>query len=115
MIEYNIVIDKGLSFNETIEIKTDSGVPEDLTGSSFLMQIRDYKFSLDFRVSATDTNGLLAVTPILGVVDIKLTPTETDKLVVSKGAYDLIQIKPTGERIGIIGGTVEVNTTVSRP
>jgi len=113
-MEYNIIIDKGLTFNETVEIKTDLGVAEDLTGSTFLMQIRDYTFSNDYRVSATSSNGMLEVTPLLGVIDIKLPPVETDKLVISKGYYDLIQTKPTGEKVKIIYGTVTVQQTVSR-
>jgi hypothetical protein len=113
-MEYNITIDKGLTFNETVEIKTDLGVAEDLTGSTFLMQIRDYTFSADYRVSATSSNGMLEVTPLLGVIDIKLPPVETDKLVISKGSYDLIQTKPTGEKVKIIYGTVTVQQTVSR-
>jgi len=113
-MEYNITIDKGLTFNETVEIKTDLGVAEDLTGSTFLMQIRDYTFSTDYRVSATSSNGMLEVTPLLGVIDIKLPPVETDKLVISKGFYDLIQTKPTGEKVKIIYGTVTIHQTVSR-
>jgi hypothetical protein len=113
-MEYNITIDKGLTFNETVEIKTDLGVAEDLTGSTFLMQIRDYTFSTDYRLSATSSNCMLEVTPLLGVIDIKLPPVETDKLVISKGYYDLIQTKPTGEKVKIIYGTVTVQQTVSR-
>lgn len=113
-MEYNITIDKGLTFNDTVEIKTDLGVAEDLTGSTFLMQIRDYTFSTDYRVSATSSNGMLEVTPLLGVIDIKLPPVETDKLVINKGSYDLIQTKPTGEKVKIIYGTVTVQQTVSR-
>lgn len=114
MQEYNITINKGLTFNETVEIQNDLGVAEDLTGSSFLLQIRDYPFSTDYRVSATSSNGLLEVTPLLGVVNIKLPPSETDKLVISRGSYDLIQTKPTGEKVKIIYGSVTVQQTVSR-
>lgn len=114
MQEYNFTINKGLTFNETVEIQNDLGVAEDLTGSTFLMQIRDHLFSDSYRISATSSNSLLAVTPLLGVIDIKLPPSETDKLIMSKGYYDLIQIKQTGEKIRIIGGSVTVNLTVSR-
>jgi hypothetical protein len=57
---------------------------------------------------------MLEVTPLLGVIDIKLPPVETDKLVISKGSYDLIKTKPTGEKVKIIYGTVTVQQTVSR-
>lgn len=115
MQEYNLIINKGLTFKETVEIKNDLGEPEDLTGSTFLLQIRDYSFSEDYRISATDSNGLIQVSPLLGVVNIKLTPTETDKLIMSQGYYDLIQTNVSLEKIKIIGGTVSVITTVSRP
>ena len=114
-MEYNITIDKGLTFNETIEIRNDLGTAEDLTGSTFLMQIRNQSFSTEYMISASDANSLLEITPLLGIVNIKLTPTETDKLVVSKGVYDLIQTKSTGEKIKILYGSVIVNYTVSRP
>ena len=113
-MEYNITIDKGLTFNETVEIQNDLGEPEDLTGSTFLMQIRDYTFSTDYRLSATDSNGMLEVTPLLGVINIKLPPSETDKLIISRGSYDLIQTKSTGEKVKIIYGNVTVLQTVSR-
>ena len=114
-MEYNLEIVKGLTFTETVEIKDDAGVAENLTGSTFLMQIRSYAFSTDYLINATSSNGLLAVTPLLGVVDIKLTPTETDKLIYSQSVYDLIQVKPTGDRIRILSGRVTVSTAVSRP
>lgn len=114
MQEYNITINKGLTFNETVEIQNDLGVAEDLTGSTFLMQIRDYTFSTDYRLSATNSNGMLEVTPLLGVINIKLPPVETDKLVITRGYYDLIQTKPTGEKVKIIYGSVTVLQTVSR-
>lgn len=114
MQEYNFTINKGLTFNETVEIKDDLGDPEDLTGSTFLMQIRDHSFSTDYRISATSSNSLIVVTPLLGVIDIKLPPSETDKLIMSKGVYDLIQIKDTGEKVKIISGVITVNPTVSR-
>lgn len=113
-MEYNITIQKGLTFNETVEIKNDLGQAEDLTGSTFLMQIRDHAFSTDYRLSASDANNLIEVAPLLGVVNIKLIPSETDKLIMSRGVYDLVQTKPTGEKVRIIYGAVTVDTVVSR-
>jgi hypothetical protein len=113
-MEYNLSINRGLSFVETVQLKNDDNSPLDLTGSSFLLQIRDHVFSTDYRINATNSNGLLAVTPLLGIVDIKLPPTETSKLVMNIGSYDLIQTTPTGDKVKIISGSVTINPTVSR-
>lgn len=114
MSEYLLNIDKGLTFNETVQIKDDAGVVENLTGSSFLMQFRDYTFSDIALLTATDSNGLLAITPLSGIIDIKLTPVATASLIHSRGVYDLIQIKPTGERLKILNGSFKVYEVVSR-
>jgi len=71
-MEYSLNINQGTTFIESVEIKTDINTPEDLTGSTFLLQIRDYSFSLDYKINATDTNGLLDVSRVAGVVNIKL-------------------------------------------
>ena len=113
-MEYNLEMVRGLTFTETIEIKDDTGVAENLTGSTFLMQIRTYPFSEDYLVSATSENGLLVVTAVSGIVDIKLPPVETDKLVYSQSVYDLIQTKASGDKIRIILGRVLVDNGVSR-
>jgi hypothetical protein len=113
-MEHTLEITQGTTFNETVEIKDDLGVAENLTGSSFLLQIREYAFSVDYLISATDSNSLLEVTPLLGVVNIKLPPTETNKLIYNRASYDLIQTKPSGEKIRILGGEVKVQPLVSR-
>lgn len=113
-MEHKLTIYQGTTFTETVEIKIAVGVPEDLTGSTFLLQIRDYKFSPDYRISATDTNGLLDISRVEGIITIKLPPSETSKLVIKQGVYDLIQTKVNGEKYKIIYGSIEVIFGVSK-
>lgn len=113
-MEYTLNIDQGCTFLDTVEIKVSEGVPEDLTGSTFLLQIRDYSFSTDVRISATDVNGLLDVSRVAGVISIKLPPSETSKLVINRGVYDLIQTKANGDKFKVISGDVQVKFGVSR-
>ena len=112
--EHSLNVGRGLSFTETIQVKNDAGVVEDLTGSTFLLQIRDSTYAPDIRISATDANGLLAIIPTQGVITIQLTPTATDALIYSSGIYDLIQTKPNGDKIKLLQGTVSVEPTISR-
>lgn len=112
--EYPLEIDRGLSFYESVQIKNAAGAIEDLTGSTFLMQIRDYPFSVDARLSCTDTNGLLDIQPTQGIINIQLTPTDTSLLLYNVGSYDLIQTKITGEKVKLLHGSITINTTVSR-
>ena len=113
-MNYTLAITQGVTFTETVEVKTAVGVAEDLTGSTFLLQIRDYSFSTDYKINATDANGLLNISAVTGIVTIKLPPSETIKLTSSRAVYDLIQTKANGEKYRLVGGDVEVTYGVSR-
>ena len=111
---YNLEIKQGTDYIDSISLKNEDGSIKDLTGCSAYMQIRDYPFSLEARLSASSLNGKLVITPTTGVIQMRFSAADTALLVVKHGVYDLLVVEPSRLVSTIIEGTVTVTPSITR-
>ena len=86
----NFEVDQNTTFSFIVEYKDNNGLPIDLTGSSAKLQVRDTKGGSKLAFTLTSPAGGITITPLLGKLTIKMTPTQTSKLFYPKSSYDIM-------------------------
>ena len=111
---YDLNIEQGVHFTDTLILKDDQNAVIDLTGYTAAMQIRPYKSSSVVLVDGTSSNGVLVITPALGKIEIVLTEEQTSGLIYTESVYDLYLYDNTNKPTRLIEGTVRVSLRVTR-
>ena len=105
-------------FDDGFLLQDDDG-PIDLTGSEFIVHIRQSVDNLAMVLEASTENGLLiladqAVADEMGLVEFSI-PAQTAALVAPGSyPYDILWIMPGGGRANVGGGTITFNRGVTR-
>lgn len=111
----NLTIEQGSTFRFSLTWSDTFNVPIDLTGYTARMHIRDVITNPVFLLELTTGNGRIAITPLLGKIELILSDTITAAITWTSGVYDLEIISPAGEVTRLVQGTVTVSPEVTRP
>jgi len=109
----NFEVDQNATFSFIVEYKDNNGSPIDLTGSTAKMQVRDTKGGSKLAFSLTSPAGGITITPLLGKLTIKMTPTQTNKLFYPKSSYDIMVTDSNSNKIKIIEGFLTLSRSVT--
>jgi len=109
----NFEVDQNATFSFIVEYKDNNGLPIDLTGSTAKMQVRDTKGGSKLAFSLTSPAGGIVITPLLGKLTIKMTPTQTNKLFYPKSSYDIMVTDSNSNKIKIIEGFLTLSRSVT--
>jgi len=109
----NFEVDQNATFSFIVEYKDNNGLPIDLTGSTAKMQVRDTKGGSKLAFSLTSPAGGIVITPLLGKVTIKMTPTQTNKLFYPKSSYDIMVTDSNANKIKLLEGFITLSRSVT--
>lgn len=112
--KYDLKIEQGADFKESLVLRDDQGVLINLTGYTAEMQIRPYVSSDTVLLNATSANGLISITPAEALIELIFDNATTAALIYTKCVYDLEVTKPSGEVVRLIEGNVYVTPQVTR-
>ena len=75
---YNMVCDQGSTFERSLELQDSDGAPYNLGGYTARMQVRrEVESTGSPLIELSTANGRILISALLGIIDIRLTPTET--------------------------------------
>jgi len=109
----NFEVDQNATFSFIVEYKDNDGLPIDLTGSTAKMQVRDTKGGSRLAFSLTSPAGGIVITPLLGKLTIKITPTQTNKLFYPKSSYDIMVTDSNANKIKLLEGFITLSRSVT--
>lgn len=109
----NFEVDQNATFSFIVEYKDNDGMPIDLTGSTAKMQVRDTKGGSKLAFSLTSPSGGITITPLLGKLTIKMTPTQTNKLFYPKSSYDIMLTDSNANKIKLLEGFMTLSRSVT--
>jgi hypothetical protein len=109
----NFEVDQNATFSFIIEYKDNNGLPIDLTGATAKMQVRDTKGGTKLAFSLTSPGGGITITPLLGMLSIKMTPTQTNKLFYPKSSYDIMITDSNTNKIKLLEGFMTLSRSVT--
>jgi hypothetical protein len=109
----NFEVDQNATFSFIVEYKDNNGSAIDLTGSSAKMQVRDTKGGSKLAFSLTSPAGGITITPLLGKLTIKMTPTQTNKLFYPKSSYDIMVTDSNANKIKLLEGFITLSRSVT--
>jgi hypothetical protein len=109
----NFEVDQNATFTFIIEYKDNDGLPIDLTGATAKMQVRDTKGGSKLAFSLTSPSGGITITPLLGKLTIKMTPTQTNKLFYPKSSYDIMVTDSNSNKIKLLEGYMTLSRSVT--
>jgi hypothetical protein len=113
-VKKNFEVDQNATFNFQIQYTEDDELtPIDLTGSSAKLQVRDTQGGSKLAFTLTSPAGGITVDGLTGTLDIKMTPTQTNKLFYPKSAYDIMIIDTNGNKIKLLEGFLTLNRSVT--
>jgi hypothetical protein len=109
----NFEVDQNATFSFIVEYKDNNGLPVDLTGATAKMQVRDTKGGSKLAFSLTSPAGGITITPALGKLTIKMTPTQTNKLFYPKSSYDIMLTDSNANKIKLLEGFMTLSRSVT--
>ncbi len=113
-VKKNFEVDQNATFTFQIEYTEDDELtPIDLTGSSAKLQVRDTQGGSKLAFTLTSPAGGIVIDGPAGTLDIKMTPTQTNKLFYPKSAYDIMVIDTNGNKIKLLEGFLTLNRSVT--
>jgi hypothetical protein len=112
-VKKNFEVDQNATFNFQVQYTQENELtPIDLTGATAKMQVRDVQSGSKIAFTLTQTSGITINGP-LGTLDIKMTPTQTNKLFYPKSVYDIMVIDTNGNKIKLLEGFMTLSRSVT--
>ena len=105
----NLTVDQGSSFESTIDITDNENNPVNLTGYTFMGQIRK-TYASTTSVSFTITS----ISPTSGSINLVLSAEQTSGIKAGRYLYDVEIISSTNIVTRVIEGQIEVTPRVTR-
>jgi hypothetical protein len=110
----NFEVDQNATFSFQVQYTLDDEVtPIDLTGASAKMQVRDTKGGSKLAFTLTSPLGGIIINGPTGTLDIKITPTQTNKLFYPKSSYDIMVVDSNGNKIKLLEGFMTLSRSVT--
>ncbi len=112
---FPITIIKGANFYWPITF-TQCKAPVNLTGYKAYMQVRRTIGSINPPIlDASTENGLIVITPAIGLITINIPSDITGEIVApNEGYYDVLLVSTTGFKIPLIYGATIMTDMVTR-
>jgi len=113
-VQKNLEVDQNATFTFKVQYTLEDEItPIDLTGSSAKMQARDAKGGNQLAFTLTSPSGGIVIDGPTGTLDIKMTPTQTNKLFYPKSSYDIMVIDSNGNKIKLLEGFITLSRSVT--
>lgn len=113
-VQKNWEADQNATFSfQVVYTEDDEVTPIDLTGASAKMQVRDTKGGNKLAFTLTSSGGGIVIDGPEGTLDIKATPTQTNKLFFPKSAYDIMVVDSNGNKIKLLEGFITLSRSVT--
>ena len=114
--KYDLVIQQGATFKLRLIWKGENKQPQDLTGYTAALQVRETYTSNDTLLSLTsEPEGGITITYLEGRIDIVIESALTASLPAPKnGVYDLELTSPSAEVTRLLEGKVRITPEVTR-
>lgn len=113
-VKKNWEVDQGSTFTFQIQYTEDDEVtPIDLTGATAKMQVRDIQGGSKLAFTLTSPTGGIVIDGPEGLLTIKVTPTQTNKMFFPKSVYDLVIVDSNGNRIRLAEGFMTLSRAVT--
>jgi hypothetical protein len=113
-VKKNFEVDQNATFNFQIQYTEDDEVTAiDLTGASAKLQVRDTQGGSKLAFTLTSPSGGITINGPTGTLDVKMTPTQTNKLFYPKSAYDIMVIDTNGNKIKLLEGFITLSRSVT--
>lgn len=108
--KYNMLVQQGVTYNQTITLKNELGVAIDLTGATIASMIREQYTDLTPIATFTCT----IVDAVAGKFNISLTPAQTSAITVQRGVYDIEITYLSGIKDRILQGNVVISLEATK-
>jgi hypothetical protein len=113
-VKKNFEVDQNATFNFQVQYTEDDEVtPIDLTGASAKLQVRDTQGGSKLAFTLTSPAGGITINGPDGTLNVKITPTQTNKLFYPKSAYDIMVIDTNGNKIKLLEGFMTLSRSVT--
>ena len=110
----NFEVDQNATFSFQVQYtEEDEVTPIDLTGASAKMQVRDTKGGSKLAVSLTSPSNGITIDGPNGIINVIMTPTQTNKLFYPKSSYDVMVIDSNGNKIKLLEGFMTLSRSVT--
>ena len=110
----NWQVDQNATFTFQVQYtEEDSVTPISLVGASAKMQVRDTQGGSKLAFTLTSPSGGITIDGLTGTLNIKMTPTQTNKLFYPKSAYDIMVIDSNGNKIKLLEGFMTLSRSVT--
>lgn len=110
----DIVIEQGVRFDRSIQVRNKDGTVKNLTGYSGRMQIRPSYASATVLLDATTANGMVTINAPGGVVTITIGADITTPMTWTSGYYDVEIFSSAADVIRILQGSASLSLEVTR-
>jgi hypothetical protein len=107
-------IQKGASFEQTLEWLDSNGDPVDLTGLSARMQVRRSVNSPAFVLELTTENGGIVLGGTNGKITMRVSATQSAAIPIAAGVYDLELVNSDGKVTRFVMGDIDFSPEVTR-
>ena len=106
----NLFVDCGSDYEKTIPLKQSNGNPIDLTGYTFLSQLRrHYTDTVAYNFTVTASGS-----PTLGVIKMAMAASVSETIPAGRYVYDVLAINgTTGAQVRLLEGVVDVTPRVT--
>ena len=111
---YDLMIEQGATFSQTVTWKDSNNVPVDLTGYTARMQFRPSVNAPTVYFSATSTDGRIVLGGATGAITINISAVETTAFTFVSAVYDLELQSASGVVTRLLEGGVSVSREVTR-
>lgn len=112
-VQKNFEVDQNTTFTFVIEYKDSNGNPINLTGASAKLQVRDTKGGSKLAFTLTSPSSGITITPLLGKLTVRMTPTQTNKLFYPKSSYDLMITDSNAVKTKLVEGFLTLSRSVT--
>lgn len=110
----NFEVDQNATFTFQVQyVEDDEVTPINLTGSTAKMQVRDTAGGNKLAFTLTSPASGITIDGPNGLLTIKMTPTQTNKMFYPKSAYDIMVVDTNGNKIKILEGFMTLSRSVT--
>lgn len=113
-VTYNLVIDKGATFQQRFTWKDSDGAVINLTGYTARMHIRETIAAATTIVELTTENGRITLGGVAGTIDLEVAAAVTAAITQSSGFFDLEMVAPSGKVTRLVQGRVQFSPETTR-
>ena len=108
----NFVVEQGATFTKSFTWK-EGGVAKDLTGYTARMKARPSITSDTVIIDASTANGKITIDPLVGVIEVTVSATETAAMTFTTAVYDL-ELVSGAVVTRLVQGTLTLSREVTR-